>query len=115
MKPIVAKTHHSTKSFTDRIVLDDATSMNITTEFGSKAFNAGMNHALVVIQRMSFYWDKKVRRWNQPITWILFPLIYANKEGGKWEDVKETQIELFPTLELRFDMKQKHWVPIEEN
>ena len=114
MKPIYKQPHHSTERFWDSVILDDVITLDIVTEFGSKTFNGG-NHSLVVIQTVAFYWKKKVRQWNQPVTWILFPLIYANKEGGKWEDATETHIEELPTLDLRFDMKQKNWVPIEEN
>ena len=117
MKPVIAKTHHSTIKFSDSIELDDMTTLDVTTEFGSKPvyYAWETNHPLVIIQDITIYWEKKVKRWEQPVKWIFFPFISEPVGEGKWIDATETEIDRFPTLDLRYDQKQKKWVPIERN
>ena len=117
MKPVIAKTHHSTIKFSHSIELDAMTTLDITTEFGSKPVNGYYSwetkHPLIIIQDITIYWNKHATRWEQPVKWILFPFISEPAGAGKWVDTTETEIDHFPTLELQFDARQKKWVPIE--
>ena len=105
MKPVISKSHSSTKYFYDTIILLKTENEELVLDIGT---DIGQ---FKIVQGLAITYRKKIRVFRRNRSWIIFPLLYiapSDDNEGKWIDEWQSSFEHIDTLDIVY--KKNKWM-----